>query len=563
MKQLWGAIFRLVAALTLAVLASAPALAKTPVQTCIAPLRGSAAAPLQFDCSSDQLRHGSGDFGVQLRFDPVVSTADDPLVLRTTSVWQGSERVVFRYADGTTAALGFTQQTARRYMTIGAIFEFPVPARTSPLVGAYIEIEDSANWRGVMLGAELMKRSESEEIQRWLIALYAGFGGLCLALLAYNLALWTVLRHRFQLTYSLMVAALMSYTFTSSSLAMKFLPWLENNDRMRLNYIFLTLAAIAGLRFIHEFFGPRVIGPALGKAIRIACWTGLLSALAFASLAPQMGWLLDRFSFFSCTAMLALVGPIVWAAWRAKVHYFWLFLLAWSPPLVASTLLVVHGLGWIGYSFWLDNSNLIAVSIESLLSTMLIVARLRELSAERDRARASEQSAMRLANSDPLTGLLNRRAFIHMAVGRSATHRLLLVDIDRFKAINDRLGHDAGDDVLRAVADVLQSCRPPESLAVRLGGEEFALLVPLQHQRECPPDRILEAVRAKAMPLDWKVTVSLGYVDGKVTTEEDWKRLYRLADAALYRAKADGRDRACRATDFAAVGVAWRASNPR
>ncbi|MBA4162901.1 MAG: hypothetical protein C0515_12645, partial [Novosphingobium sp.] len=117
MKQVWGITIRLLAALTLAVLASAPAHARTPVQTCIAPLKDSAAAPLPFDCSDDQRRYGSGDFGVQLRFDPVVSTVDDPLVLRTTSVWQGSERVVFRYADGTIAALSFSQQTARRYIT--------------------------------------------------------------------------------------------------------------------------------------------------------------------------------------------------------------------------------------------------------------------------------------------------------------------------------------------------------------------------------------------------------------------------------------------------------------
>lgn len=556
MKQVWGTIFRLLAAMTLAVLASAPAHAKVSVQTCVAPLKDNAATPLRFDCSTDQARHGPGDFGVQLRFDPVVSKVKDPLMLRTTSVWQDSERVVFRYADGTTAALAFDSGTARRYMTIGAIFEFPVPARPSPLVGAYVEIKDSANWRGVLLGAELMPRSESEDVQRWLIALYAAFGGLCLALLAYNLALWTVLRHRFQLTYSLMVASLMAYTFTSSSLAMRFFPALENNDRMRINYILLSLTAIAGLRFIQEFFGPRVIGPRLRRTIGLASVVGLGTALAFAALAPTLGWLLDRLYFAANAAMLMLVFPIIWAAWRAKVHYFWLFVLAWSAPLVVSVMRAAHGLGLLGYSFWLDNGNLVALSIESLLSTMLIVARLRELSTERDRAQASEQSALRLANADPLTGLLNRRAFIHLAVGRPAAHRLLLVDIDHFKAINDRLGHDAGDDVLCAVAEVLQSCRPPESLAVRLGGEEFALLVPLQHQRECPPERILEAIRAKAMPLDWKVTVSLGFADGKVTIEEDWKRLYRLADAALYRAKADGRDRACRATDFAAVGVA-------
>jgi len=549
-------LLRLICVLAFALGVSAPVLAKVPVQTCVAPLGDSATETLQFDCGADQKRFGRGNFGVQLRFDPVVSLAEDPLVLRTTSVWQGSERVVFRYADGTTTSLAFDQKSARHYMTIGAIFEFPVPARASPLVGAYVEVRNSANWRGVMLGAELMPRSESEDIQRWMVALYAAFGGLSLALLAYNLALWTVLRHRFQLTYALMVASMMAYTFTSSSLAMRFIPALENNDRLRINYVLLSLTAICGLRFIQEFFGPRVIRPALRRAIAFASGFGLISALAFATFAPALGWLLDRLYFVANAAMLFMVFPIVWAAWRARVHYFWLFVLAWAAPVLVSVMRAAHGLGLLDYSFWLDNGNLIALSIESLFSTMLIVARLRELASERDRAQANEQSALRLANSDPLTGLLNRRAFIHLAVGRPAAHRLLLVDIDHFKAINDRLGHDAGDDVLRAVAEVLQSCRPPECLAVRLGGEEFALLVPLQHQRECPPERILEAIRRKAMPLDWKVTISLGYADGKVTSEEDWKRLYRLADAALYRAKADGRDRACRATDFTVVGVA-------
>ena len=556
MNSTRGFLLQLICVLVLALGVSTAAHAQIPVQTCVAPLEKQGAALPKFACDADQSRHGSGDFGVQLRFRPVISHPTDPLVLRHTSVWQDAERVVFHYADGTTAALAFNSQNARKYMTIGAIFEFPVPARTAPLDGIYIETGNSANWRGVVLGAELMKRSESEEVQRWMIALYAAFGGLSLALLAYNIALWSVLRHAFQLTYSAMVAALMAYTFSSSSLAMKFIPVLENNDRLRLNYVFLCLAAVFGMRFMLDFFGSRVIGPVLRRAIAWATGFCLAVSVTFAAMAPTMGWLLDKLYFGSAGLLIALLIPIIWSAWRARVRYFWLFLLAWSAPILVSALRAAHGMGLIGYSFWLDNGNLFALSIESLLSTMLIVTRLRELSNERDRARASEQSALRLANSDPLTGLLNRRAFVHMAVGRNAVHRLLLVDIDHFKAINDRLGHDAGDEVLCAVADVLQSCRPADSLAVRLGGEEFALLVPLEHQRECPPEKILEAIRAKAMPLDWKVTVSLGFADGRLASEEDWKRLYRLADAALYRAKADGRDRACRATDFAVVGVA-------
>ena len=181
---------------------------------------------------------------------------------------------------------------------------------------------------------------------------------------------------------------------------------------------------------------------------------------------------------------------------------------------------------------------------------LMIAVRLRELSRQRDHALAGEQMARRLASTDPLTGLLNRRAFLELAIGRKSRQRLMLIDIDHFKSVNDRLGHANGDDVLRAVAETIQSCRPQRSLAVRLGGEEFALLIPRAYFAECSADMLLDAVRQLALPQGIKVTVSLGFADGSVDTEENWKRLYRLADAALYRAKSDGRNRACRATDF-------------
>ena len=542
----------------LALGASSPARAGIPITTCLAPLpaAGVSLATLNFDCSGAQGKYGAGDFAIRLQFAPAQAERHDPLVLRTSSLWQDSERIVFHYADGTTSELTFNSVNARRYMTMGAIFEFPVPTHAAPLDGIYTEIKGSPNLRGVLVGAHLLTSSQSYRLQSWLVALYAAFGGLSLALLVYNLSLWSVLRHRFQLSYAAMVTALMAYTFTSSSIAMLVIPALENNDRLRLNYLFLAVAAVAAIRFMADFFGPQVFGPRLTRLAYLVCGAALLSAAAFALLAPWQGYWLDQLYFLACTAVLLLILPIIIAATRAKAKHLGLFIIAWSAPVLVSGMRVIYGIGLIDYSFWLDNGNLIALSIESLLSTMLIVARLGDLASDRDRAMAGEQSALRLANSDPLTGLLNRRAFIEMASSRGAAHRLLLVDIDRFKAINDRLGHDAGDDVLRALAEVLQKCRPADSLAVRLGGEEFALLIPVEQQHHCTPEMVLAAIRAKPMPLDWKVTVSLGYADGRLTCEEDWRRLYRLADAALYRAKADGRDRACRATDFAEINAA-------
>ncbi len=563
MEKVLSRVLRMLAALLLALGAGTAAHARVPVGTCVFPLEAGAtsagrliAQATPVACASDPHALGGGNFGVRLDFVPQHSDPADPLVLRHSSLWQEAERIVLRYADGTSARIEWDSRSAARYMTIGAMLEFPVPPRAAPLVGAYVEIRGSANWRSVLQGVSLVRRSEAAREQAWLIALYAAFGGLALALVIYNLALWSALRHRFQLHYCAMVGALAAYTFSSSGALLLAVPALDNNDRMRINYVMLVLAGLAAFRFIVDFFGAEVLSARLRRWINLMGLTTLAISLAFAAYAPVLGHLLDNAYFLSGAIWLGLLIPVVAQAWQARVRHFWLFVLAWSAPVAASLVRAAHGLGLVPYSFWLDNGNMIALSVESLLSTLLIVTRLRDLSAERDKARAGERSAIRLANSDPLTGLLNRRAFLDLAIGRDQPHRLLLVDIDRFKAINDRVGHDIGDEVLCAVARLLQDLRPPESLAVRLGGEEFALLVPLARMQDCPPERILETVRQHAMPFGIRATVSLGFADGWVTTADDWKRLYRLADSALYRAKADGRNRACRATDFTTAPAA-------
>ncbi len=551
---------RLLAALLLALGAGTAAHAGVPVSTCVFPLdqaRPAAASLIAqatpVACAEDPRALGPGNYGVRLNFAPQQADPADPLVLRHTSVWQEAERIVFRYGDGSTAELRWDSASAAKYMTIGALFEFPVPVRAAPLTGAYIEITGSANWRGVLIGAGLGKRSEAAREQTWLTALYAAFGGLAIALIIYNMALWSALRQPFQLWYCAMVAGLAAYTFTSSGTVLLAFPWLDNNDRLRINYLLLVLAGIAAFRFIVAFFGRETLSQRLRSLIAGLGYATLAVAAAFAALAPWQGHLLDTAYFALGGLWVSMLAPILFEAWRARARHFWLFALCWSAPVGATLVRAAHGLGLVEYSFWLDNGNMIALSIESLLSTLLIVARLRDISAERDLARAGERTAMRLANSDPLTGLLNRRSFLDLAIGREHPQRLLLVDIDHFKAINDRVGHHNGDEVLCEVAKALQAIRPAESLAVRLGGEEFALLIPCARAHECRPEQVLDAVRNHPMPLGTKVTVSLGFAEGTVATHEDWKRLYRLADAALYRAKADGRDRACRATGFASA----------
>lgn len=556
-------IIRMLAALALALGFGPSAWASVPLQTCIAPL---AASPLKagsphespppFDCGTDQSNFGSGDFAVQLRFASVRSDPANPLVLRFASAWQDSARVTFHFADGTSRTLALTANEPAQHLKFGAIIELPVPDHPAPLSTILIETSNSANLRGVMLEAKLMTRSEAQRAENWIIALYAGFSGLLLAMIAYNLSLFTVLRYRFQLYYAGRAACLGAYVLTTSGAVLMLWPALGGDMRHRLNYLLLSLTGLLAVRFIQSFFGQDADDPGLRRYVNLAAIGVVATSLVFCIFAPWQIRLLDRIAYVALALLLLGVAPIVWKAWRRGNRYVPLFLLAWCGPLGAAYLRIAHGFNLIDYSFWLANGNLVAIAIESLLSSMMIVMRLRELNQERDKARANEQSALRLANSDSLTGLLNRRAFLELAIGSPGQYRLMVVDLDYFKAINDRSGHDFGDDVLRRVAQIIQALRPRGSLAVRMGGEEFALLVPLDQEAECRPAQVLAAVRELELPLGTRVTASMGVAEGTVATEQDWRRLYRLADAALYRAKADGRDRVCRATDFANIAAA-------
>ncbi len=162
------------------------------------------------------------------------------------------------------------------------------------------------------------------------------------------------------------------------------------------------------------------------------------------------------------------------------------------------------------------------------------------------------------SRADSKTGLLNAATWEREAtaeVGRAVRTRTALavamVDIDRFKLINDTYGHLVGDQVLKEIARVLDSFLRDYDRAGRFGGEEFALLLP--QTRAVDAFRIAERVRANVAALSIivpgatggervHVTVSIGVAALDSGSEREYSQLMAAADAALYRAKADGRD---------------------
>lgn len=175
----------------------------------------------------------------------------------------------------------------------------------------------------------------------------------------------------------------------------------------------------------------------------------------------------------------------------------------------------------------------------------LIIARLLTL------LRAALESQRALAESDALTGLANSRSFLRaveaeversMRYGRPLS--LAYIDLDGFKAVNDRFGHAAGDDVLQAVGAQLRECTRRADLPARLGGDEFALLLPETDEQAAQDaaEKIRHSL-TDAMDLrGWPVGFSMGVVTatGALPSAEE---LIRQADALMYEVKGSGKGR--------------------
>jgi diguanylate cyclase (GGDEF)-like protein len=163
----------------------------------------------------------------------------------------------------------------------------------------------------------------------------------------------------------------------------------------------------------------------------------------------------------------------------------------------------------------------------------------------------SDRAHRRRATLDPLTGLFNRTALEQrlgeldgQASGEDGpTHALLLCDLDNFKRVNDRLGHAAGDEVLREVSHTMRTNLRAGDSIYRVGGEEILVVLPGATKADAlgVAERLRLAVRHRR-PAGVSVTVSIGVAvaaHGPLDSDE----LVGLADAALYSAKAAGRDR--------------------
>jgi diguanylate cyclase (GGDEF)-like protein len=282
--------------------------------------------------------------------------------------------------------------------------------------------------------------------------------------------------------------------------------------------------------------------------MRLFAWacgwgTGLL-ILSGALPIPAWRALIDSFLnpllVFQCVVTLALGLAMLLRGSRHAV----IFMVGWTPLIVLIVMDALQTFGMLSQFTSVPDATLMANAVESVVLLLGLADRATTLRRDRDEAR-------RQADIDPLTETLNRRAWTHslqtlLEDAQRLPLNVLFIDLDNFKQLNDRHGHEVGDQALLALVKQLRAGLRDMDILGRYGGEEFVVALP-----GCNNGRALqlaerlrkriEHLQWRADPHDTQMTISIGIAGAQ--PGDDATALTARADLAMYAAKNAGRNR--------------------
>ena len=430
-----------------------------------------------------------------------------------------------------------------------------MPARTHVLPldlapGRYTLLLRVATTGGLITPLQLLTPEQYSQ-QEYRVQLLQGMSsGIVLCLLLYSLAQWVSLRDGMFGHYSLSIAGLGLFLFSFNGLGLQHL-W---GEHVRVSAVLspacVLLSGAGSFLFIERVLDIRALSPRMARVMQIGAVMAVLSVVLL---------LLDIFGYREGQQASKVLGqlpmflalPFAWQRWRQGDRAAAYIFLGWTVYAAGGLTTGLLLAGHVAATPVTLHALQVGSLVEMVMWLVVMGMRVEQLRGAAEQATRDSDRLRQLAATDALTGLLNRRG-LHAAVppmlARAHADRLValyLVDLDGFKQINDRLGHDAGDAVLVEVGVRLRRQVRDSDLTARTGGDEFVVLV-----SDLPDDLAARRIGASLMqalvePMSLRtglceVGATIGYalspIDGWDVAE-----LMRRADQAMYLGKQSGK----------------------
>ncbi len=401
------------------------------------------------------------------------------------------------------------------------------------------------------------------------------YGGMLVAML-YNLMLFITIRSIAHLYYVIYISVACTSWFTQNGLAYQYL-WQNSPLLIEYSASFLALgAALTGSIYTRNFLETARRAPILDRYILIviAGSTASIVMMPFIAISTfnQLGYLMVAMG----VTAYPFVGAYVWYRGYKPARLFtvgWLFFGFGTLAYVMAHMGILPNVAPYTVAGQVGNW------VEAILLSIALADRLNLVQQERNKAKQryqrmlvhskdelerqvqertaelanAKEAAEQLARTDTLTGLPNRRCFFERSEAELLRSRrfehplsLFILDIDHFKSINDRYGHAFGDQALQAVASVIRDCLRDTDILGRIGGEEFAAVLPQSDTDSAL--QIAERLRLCIEELEFltngdRLTLSASIGLATLHDGESLDQLMARADELLYQAKNSGRNR--------------------
>jgi diguanylate cyclase (GGDEF)-like protein len=492
-----------------------------------------------------QASHSIAAGRVYVRFD-LVPGMGRPRYFETRRTALAAIGILAVSADGRTHVARFTPgelQTSRR----GGYVRLPLPAGSSP-VRRVIVAFDAPTHSMALEQAQLVSADAhgGAGAHRLLLAL-AALCGMLLMPLMFNAAFYRILRERFVLWHSALAISLLLSIVVSSGLAFYLgdVPVMFMNAA---NTLLFGLSVGAAGMFAQSFIEPDKLDPRLRRALPLAGGWAVLVSTLHASFPFALRPVQSTLYYWCYVPVLATYVWMLADALRRGSRAARYQAIGWGPMILVGVIRLVSGLIPALPSADAMMLFYIGCVVEVLATTLGVADRFMAIKDARNRAQLEARVLGELSERDPLTGLMNRRAIERRfrTLHREGFDTVAVLDLDHFKAINDRYGHAVGDDVLKACASWLGGVT--NQLAIRMGGEEFLLLLrgPGALARAEDIRRgLAQHIADEVNTLEAPVTASMGVVQVPMSfaSSTNFGVVYDRADKLLYEAKSAGRNR--------------------